>query len=66
MAGIIGTIIDIKSFLENEECKIIVRPQHEAEQEIALYADREYIIPSFQRELRWNVDNVNVLISQAR
>lgn len=63
MAGIIGTIIDIKSFLENEECKIIVRPQHEAEQEIALYADREYIIPSFQRELRWNVDNVNVLIS---
>ncbi len=63
MAEIIGTIIDIKSFLENEECKITVHPQHRAEQEISLYADRKYIIPSFQRELRWNVDNVNVLIS---
>ena len=63
MAGIIGTIISIKSFLEKEEFKITVHPQQEIEQEIILYPDREYIIPSFQRELRWNVDNVNVLIS---
>lgn len=63
MAGIIGTIIDIKSYLEDKEYKITVHSQHEAEQEISLFADREYIIPSFQRELRWNVDNVNVLIS---
>lgn len=63
MADIIGTIINVKSYLENKECKISVHPQHEAGQEIVLHADREYIIPSFQRELRWNVDNVNTLIS---
>lgn len=63
MSQIVGTIIDIKSFLENTTCRIEVRPQESGKHEIVLHDDRKYRIPRFQRELRWSIDNVNTLIS---
>lgn len=60
---IIGTIMTINNYLSKKESKLIVQPDAPGEQKILLVENRIYKIPLFQRELRWNEANVNVLLA---
>lgn len=63
MPSIIGTIIKVQGFLENKEAKIYVPKDNSENSSIILERDRKYIIPDFQREIRWNQENMIELIS---
>ncbi|MBQ2673650.1 MAG: DUF262 domain-containing protein [Prevotella sp.] len=63
MANIIGTTIRIEEYLSRTEVNITIQSSKDTPQQITLYADREYIIPYFQREIRWDIGNINALLS---
>ncbi len=59
MSNIIGTIINVKSYLSTKEIKII--SEHDGEG-YSLCKDRRYVIPDYQREIRWEKENIIELI----
>ena len=63
MSNIVGTIITVDSFLSKTEVSLKVKPENNNSNDITLVADREYRIPLFQREIRWNTNNINILLS---
>lgn len=63
MPNIIGTIISVQKFLENQEAKVFIPTNLDTDAPIILEQDREYIIPDFQREIRWKKENIIELIS---
>ena len=63
MPDVIGTTVSLSSFLQKESLKIVIDSSLHGRQEIVLSENREYIIPSFQREIRWGIENVNILLS---
>lgn len=63
MSDIVGTVVTVKQFLSKEEVRLTVNPNQPAEQLIVLPKNREYVIPAYQREIRWNSGNINVLLS---
>lgn len=63
MSNIVGTIITAQNFLSKKEVTLTVNPNSPNERKIVLAENRKYIIPSYQREIRWNSGNVNVLLS---
>jgi len=63
MPSIIGTIIKVQNFLENKEANIYVPKDSSENLPIVLEHNRKYIVPDFQREIRWNKENLIELIS---
>lgn len=63
MSKIVGTIATVKQFLSKQEVVLLVKPGQPSEDKIVLISDRKYEIPLFQREVRWETGNVNVLLS---
>lgn len=63
MPDVIGTTVSLSSFLQKERLTIVINTSLHGRQEIVLSENREYVIPSFQREIRWGTDNVNILLS---
>lgn len=63
MPDVIGTTVSLSSFLQKERLTIVIDSSLHGRQEIVLSENREYIIPSFQREIRWGIENVNILLS---
>lgn len=63
MVGIVGTIAGAKEFLSNTEVLLAVHPDSLPEQKIVLPSSRRYSIPAFQRELRWDDNNLKMLLS---
>ena len=63
MPDVIGTTVSLSSFLQEESLRIVIDSSLHGRQEIVLSENREYIIPSFQREIRWGIENVNILLS---
>lgn len=63
MSNIVGTIITAQNFLSQKEVTLTVNPNSPNERKIVLAENRKYIIPSYQREIRWNSGNVNVLLA---
>lgn len=63
MANIIGATITLEEFLGNQEGKVKIEKGIESQQLFSLKANREYVIPYFQREIRWGEENVIELIS---
>ncbi len=63
MSGIVGTITNVSSFLSKEEVLLSVSRKDGTPQVIALKSDRNYSIPAFQREVRWDKNNLKVLLS---
>lgn len=62
MAGIVGTITNIKDFLSKTQICLSVKPNNPQEQSIKLEPDRKYSIPAFQREVRWDDNNLKMLL----
>ena len=60
MSNIVGTIITAQNFLSKKEVTLTVNPNSPNERKIVLAENRKYIIPSYQREIRWNSGNVNL------
>lgn len=63
MAEIVGTIINAKNFLSQTEVRLSVKQNDPQEHTIQLYEDRTYSIPAFQREIRWDENNLKMLLS---
>ena len=56
---IIGTVIEIGNFLSPEAQSIVIQEQFTRK----LDSNRTYIIPDFQREIRWNEEQIVELIN---
>lgn len=65
MSNIIGTIVNVLDFLSYTEKEVTI---NDAGEKLAfkLSEGRKYFIPSFQREIRWNKENLNVLVQDIK
>lgn len=63
MANIFGTILSIGDFLKNESTKVTIARGDESHDVFFLAKDRKYIIPDYQREIRWEKENLIELMS---
>lgn len=66
MPGIIGTIFNVKDFLGRWEASVYREHDATGLGPIVLEADRAYVVPDFQREIRWSEENVIELISDIK
>lgn len=62
MAEIVGTITNLSDFLSKTQVCLSVKPNDPQQQIICLEADRKYSIPAFQREVRWDDNNLKMLL----
>lgn len=58
MGNVIGTIITVNDFLSTKECTIKIQNSISREVAFSLWENRSYIIPDFQREIRWKKENL--------
>ena len=63
MAEIMGTVTSIKRYLSPEKIELKISPDMGPENTITLPQNRRYIIPDFQREIRWEENNLSILLS---
>lgn len=63
MSNVIGTIVSVNEFLNNDKIDIYVRDKKGDSCTVFTLKDsRKYIIPAYQRELRWNEKQIHELI----
>ncbi len=58
MGKIIGTIVTVKEYLSNEEVPVTINKGCQEDCLFILEKNRRYIIPDYQREIRWNKENI--------
>lgn len=58
MANIIGTILKLNDFLSDKRTPINVDRDNKLENVFTLEENRQYVIPDFQREIRWSKENL--------
>ena len=63
MSNIVGTVISVKGFFSKKDIRLNVAIGEGPNKEFALNANRKYIIPRYQRELRWEENNLLQLIN---
>ena len=63
MAEIMGTVTSVKRYLSPEKIELKISPDLGGESTIILQQNRKYIIPDFQREIRWEENNLSILLS---
>lgn len=63
MAEIMGTVTTVKRYLSPEKIELKISPDMGGESTIILQKNRKYIIPDFQREIRWEENNLSILLS---
>lgn len=63
MANIVGTILSIRDFLENKDTPVSISYGGEQGPAFILKRNREYIIPDYQREIRWKKENLIELMA---
>jgi len=61
-----GYILPLKKLLSDDKSEIIVTIGNKVEPVHELETNRSYVIPYFQREIRWKADNVNELIDDIK
>lgn len=61
MADIWGTIISIRELFENADTKLIMTSK-DGTKDLVFKKGRKYIIPAYQREIRWTSENVIELV----
>ena len=66
MSDIVGTIVTVYDFLSVKECAIKIKNFSSQEVAFLLPENRHYIIPDFQREIRWKKENLIELMSDIR
>lgn len=59
---LLGTNTTLLKFLSNEKYSIDVKLPEGISDSIAFESGREYIIPEYQREIRWKEENIELLI----
>lgn len=62
MPDLLGIISPLKKFLSDTEESIKINKESTETIVLSLRKDREYNIPDFQREIRWDEDNIAILI----
>jgi len=63
MSNMVGTVINVKSLYSSNASEIQFKNGTESKLLISLKENRKYIIPFFQRELRWNKENLITLVN---
>lgn len=63
MARIFGTILSIGEFFKTEQAEVKIDRGDEADRVFTLLPNRKYIIPDYQREIRWKKENLIELIT---
>lgn len=64
MEKIIGTLLTVEKFLENKDTEILIdTPASPNERVYKLDEGRSYIIPNYQREIRWDEPQLSDLIN---
>lgn len=66
MSNIIGTIMNIEDFLEAKKTAISAKNGSETRELLTLHKNRKYIIPYFQREIRWEKENLIELMTDIK
>lgn len=62
MSSILGTIITIGEFFRTERAEVTIDRGTEQAQVFSLLENRKYIIPDYQREIRWKKENLIELV----
>ena len=62
MTELLGIIAPLRKFLSNADETIDVTVEGEQRSILKLAANRKYVIPDYQREIRWDSDNLAQLI----
>lgn len=63
MANIFGTIISVGDFLNRKAAEVSIVRGDGTNQRFFLSENRKYLIPDYQREIRWDQDNLKELIT---
>lgn len=66
MAELLGIIAPLKKFMSNSDEEVYIPLDGKKRVVLSLKEDRIYNIPDFQREIRWNCDNVSVLVEDIK
>ena len=66
MSDLLGIIVPLRKFLSSGEEEINVTVDGKKRGIIKLQKEREYSIPDFQREIRWDKENVSLLIDDIK
>ncbi len=66
MAELLGIIAPIKKFLSDTDEKVTMFVESQKNTILSFDSGRVYNIPDFQREVRWDTDNVSVLIEDIK
>ena len=56
----------VQEIMTSDELVVYDKPKGGREKTIVLESDREYIVPEYQREIKWSTENVQVLIDDLR
>ncbi len=62
MADIEGTVCSVEKFLSTQKVEFFMSSEQEEKVQFSLAAGRKYIIPYFQREIRWKQENMIELL----
>lgn len=63
MPNIVGTTTSVINYLSRNTVDLSIQNGNLPPEKIHLAAERKYVIPLFQREIRWEPANVNTLLS---
>ena len=63
MPNIVGTTTSVINYLSRNAVDLSIQNGNLPPEKIHLAAERKYVIPLFQREIRWEPANVNTLLS---
>ena len=63
MAKIVGTVISVEEFFSKQATTFNVFIDGRRERSFELSANRHYVIPKYQRELRWKENNLTQLVN---
>lgn len=66
MAELLGIIAPLKKFLSDTDEKITMFVESQKNTILSFDSGRVYNIPDFQREIRWDTDNISVLIEDIK
>ena len=66
MAELLGIISPLKKFLSDTDETIMMFVESQKNPILSFDSGRIYNIPDFQREIRWDMDNISVLIEDIK
>ena len=62
----LSSIRKVQEILSRDEFSLYDKRKGDREKKVCFDKDREYLIPGYQREIRWSSDNVQILIDDLK